>query len=683
MNKLLVHQTSNIPNQWSKIRNKKVVSNDFGSNLSILKPSKNKVNRQPTPPIQELIKINQNKSIPKKREHSESKSRSIKKNEDQKSVSNKRNGFVENALNQNSVQKTNYLKSNFCEKEKTDTSLQGIFKKSSNISNLAKKFGLISQPKAKNFQKNKAPLEVQLTASFNMFSVDLLKDTQHEVSETFHKLEKVFEFGAKFFNKPQTAFALKSLGMVEKLNDEFNGETHEDNMMINIIYTCLKTENGKVRSETLRQFLCLIKVLLKNEVVYLVGKKPKDSETKPSQKDPISSQETMKIFQDKLTRFESSKLDSFKKVDISEPLRFSKFRKGMSVGSLKSTDLGNRKNAETKSSLFEEEENQFSFKKMIQLHRVENLEQKSKINDFVLPKTDEFFTGGLNRNLCDEFDKCGKLETESTHQHVQSHDFKTDLNLNKIIEEDFVSNKNANDKKFFQQQNGNQNFKNDQILIEFEPKHLIIKQKDNEIGLQNHNKEIKSVRDVQKYSNNNQDDLCKKLHNDPSESFNLNMECQLQNETKISKFDPENSINKKKSLKNELEQKNEQKPNNKRSLQTSQTELENSIQQMSFENDVKKSHSHNSSSKIESTENHNMCFSDILNNLDRGKFLFSSYIKHNNKNISMMIFEKDDVLEIGRIFCKQNNIDFEKINDIFLQIEEQQKCFIKNFSIKI
>ena len=58
------------------------------------------------------------------------------------------------------------------------------------------------------------------------------------------------------------------------------------------------------------------------------------------------------------------------------------------------------------------------------------------------------------------------------------------------------------------------------------------------------------------------------------------MECQLQNETKISKFDPENSINKKKSLKNELEQKNEQKPNNKRSLQTSQTELENSIQQM-------------------------------------------------------------------------------------------------------
>ena len=252
-------------------------------------------------------------------------------------------------------------------------------------------------------------LDVQMTASFNLYSSDIFKDAQLEISETFAKLEKVFDTGTKWFNKSQTAFALKSVGMVEHLNDEFNGETHEEDLMINIVYSCLKNESGKVRPESLHHFLYLMKVLLKNNVVLLASKQPAPVADKEAK---VSSQETVKLRTEKKENRDRGGVVEGR----AEGGEQTRERKEFSVGKGKRRTTSCLKDGESKLQFSVEEKDQFSFKKSMDFQRADKPGRHCRIKDFVLPTQSELSEGLTNRNLTREFEEWKEFKTESVRQ---------------------------------------------------------------------------------------------------------------------------------------------------------------------------------------------------------------------------------------------------------------------------
>lgn len=122
--------------------------------------------------------------------------------------------------------------------------------------------------------------DVQVTASFNLLASDIFLDCQNEVEIIFEKLKSVFRFGAKYFNKQQVAFILKTVGYVEELNEDFGGVTPEDQLMINLFYTSLKSGRKGVYESKLKEFLCLIKGLTKNDLFQRKPRRNENSELK-------------------------------------------------------------------------------------------------------------------------------------------------------------------------------------------------------------------------------------------------------------------------------------------------------------------------------------------------------------------------------------------------------------------
>lgn len=365
-------------------------------------------------------------------------------------------------------------------------------------------------------------LEVQTTASFNLYSSDIFKDTQLEVTETFSKLEKVFDTGAKCFNKSQTAFALKSVGIVERLNDEFNGETHEEDLLINIVYSCLKNESGKVQPEALRHFLYLMKVLLRNNVLVLASKLHRDSSEMK-----MSSQETVKLKTDKK---EGKSFDA--KGEVNEIM---KERKEFSVGKVKRKTSSCLKEGD-RLQFSVEGDDQFSFKKSMDWCRAEKAIRQSRIKDFMLPgQMNEANEVVTNRNLTKEFENFSEIKTDSD----KSVEIKNKINGLRISAKEDLNHLCSSD----------------------EVPHL-------------------------KSSKGSDGDS--------------------------SQLSP-----------------------------------------------------------------------DFILERNRGKFLFSTYIRQGNQNHSLMVYEKDDVQELAKAFCEKHKFNFEASKNIFEKIEWQKSNFTKNFVVEI
>lgn len=65
----------------------------------------------------------------------------------------------------------------------------------------------------------------------------------------------------------------------------------------------------------------------------------------------------------------------------------------------------------------------------------------------------------------------------------------------------------------------------------------------------------------------------------------------------------------------------------------------------------------------------------------KGKFLFSTNIKQKNRVTNLRIYEKDDISELIKTFCQENDVEIGKCEEIIDQIENQRRSFTKNFNI--
>lgn len=255
--------------------------------------------------------------------------------------------------------------------------------------------------------------EVQVTASFNLLASDIFLECQTEMESVFDKLKSVFRVGAKYFNRQQVAFVLKTTGMIEELDDEFGGTTPEDQLMLNLFYTSLKTGTKGVQETKLKEVICLMKALVKNE---LFQRRPKRLE-KSEARDLSESCETNGIRSScevKNISFARSLTETREK----SVLDFGRNRRGIvePPGRPKNEFLKSRQ--ENRASVPMEDVRQFSFKKSPEI-LPELLELKLAVEEEDRKTTK---VGTASRNLLDELTECWakkkaeKLRREETER---------------------------------------------------------------------------------------------------------------------------------------------------------------------------------------------------------------------------------------------------------------------------
>jgi hypothetical protein len=245
--------------------------------------------------------------------------------------------------------------------------------------------------------ENPQKTEVQVTASFNLLASDIFLECQTEMESVFDKLKSVFRVGAKYFNRQQVAFVLKTTGLLDELDDEFGGTTPEDQLMLNLFYTSLKTGTKGVQESKLKEVICLMKALLKNE---LFQRRPKRLE-KSEVRDTSESSEinpNRSSCEVKNISFARSLTETREKVGLD----FGKNRKGIVEPLVRPRNEFLKSRQENRSPVPVEDFRQFSFKKSPEV-LPELLELKLAVED-ENRKTAKM--GTASRNLLDELTEC-------------------------------------------------------------------------------------------------------------------------------------------------------------------------------------------------------------------------------------------------------------------------------------
>lgn len=253
------------------------------------------------------------------------------------------------------------------------------------------------QRSAENIQRT----EVQVTAGFNLLASDIFLECQSEVESTFEKVKSVFPFGSKHFNQQQVAFVLKTAGILDELDDEFRGKTSEDQLLINLFYSSLKIGRKGVSETKLKDFLCLLKGLLKND---LFQRKTHRSQLSESKLLTESSR-----FQNIKSSSDDSKAFSFSKTQKSAnfkaKLRSSrgKFENSEKIG--KDDDILPNSQENRGSNIQLSESRNFSFKKRPEvIGEMFELRREFVESEQVTEKSAK--RGTASRNLLDELSEC-------------------------------------------------------------------------------------------------------------------------------------------------------------------------------------------------------------------------------------------------------------------------------------
>lgn len=280
--------------------------------------------------------------------------------------------------------------------------------------------------------------EVQMTASFNLLVEENIKDSWKKTEEVFEKIEKIFNEGISHLNKSQTAFVLKTVGLVDDLNDNYEGSSDFDEEMISVIWGCLKKENIGIDKAKLKEFLCLLEGLINKGL--LVHNKETVSESQ-SQQNKMEKEEIKS-----LSEVKNIKKNSFiRKRENSEQ----KIKQNASEKSFENKYNG---------QMSFDEKNQFSFKKKIYENNFveEIVANKKQINKNNLKNSS-------NRNLSldfkqSKFDNLKNLKNDFLHQKNKKNEENTKNEPKSIHQKNSLAYESLSNQNNYKSEIENNNF---------------------------------------------------------------------------------------------------------------------------------------------------------------------------------------------------------------------------------